>query len=172
MKRKRKRIFLNQHEINNGYIRTFNPFKQQPKKCLLKKCHWTEMNWRGAKLGRYDQSVSFNSSFNAMRNKFFSFKIQKFSRFFRVFFPLELSFAFLICSIEVNSAYCWKLWLGLLKCLQANFGFSLFASFLRLFRRSLKVASLFPTICFVVFIYFTYNLLFSTGIWRLLYKEI
>ena len=154
MKRKRKRIFLNQHEISNGYIRTFNPFKQQPKKCLLKKCHWTEMNCRGAKLGRYDQSVSFNSSVNPLRNKFFSFKIQKFSRFFRVFFPLELSFAFLICSIEVNSAYCWKLWLGSLKMFTSQFWLFSFGIFSMVVQAELKSSVTFSNDLFCNFYIF------------------
>ena len=66
------------------------------------------------------------------------------------FLVLKLrSFAvcFLIFSIYVNSACCWKFWLVPLEFLQANINFCDLSTFLSLFRPMLKVVSLFPTYC-------------------------
>ena len=52
---------------------------------------------------------------------------------------------FLICSIKVNSACCWKLWFCSMKCLHAEIEACELASFLWLLRRMLRGISLFPT---------------------------
>ena len=130
-------------------------FKFAVDSSLIKKCRWTEMNCGGAELGSYDQSMSFNVWFNPSGYKVFSFKIQRFSCFFRSFLVSSIVVCFLICLIKVNSACYWKLWLGLLKCLQANIDFSDLAFLLKLFRRMLKVVSFIPTHCSLHFRYWS-----------------
>ena len=87
----------------------------------------------------------FNFWFNPSGFKVFGFKTQKFSLRFKSVLVSSADVCFLICSIKVNSACCWKLWFCSLKYLHAKIEASDLASFLWLFRRMLKGLSLFPT---------------------------
>ena len=83
--------------------------------------------------------IFFNSWLNPSGCKVFSFKIQKSSLRFKSVLVSSRVVCFLICSIKVNSACCWKLWFCLLKCLHAEIEASDLASVLLLLRWMLKV---------------------------------
>ena len=108
-------------------------------------CRWTEIFCGEADLGVSCYSMLFNPWFNPSGYKVFSFKTQKFSLRFKSVLVSSAFACFLICSIKVNSACCWKSWFCLLKCLHAKIEASDLGSFLWLLRRMLKEISLFPT---------------------------
>ena len=62
----------------------------------------------------------FDFWFSPSGYKVFSFKTQKFSLLFKGVLVSSAVVCFLICSIKVNSACCWKLWFGLSKYLHAQ----------------------------------------------------
>ena len=88
----------------------------------------------------------FNSWFSPSGYKVLSFKTQKFSLLFKSVLVSSVVVCFLICSIKVNSACCWKLWFCLLKCLHAKIEACDLASFLWLLRRMLEGVSLFNAV--------------------------
>ena len=57
------------------------------------------MNWEGAEIGVYDQSISLSSWFNLSGNKVFRFKIQILS-YFQEFLVSSVDVCFLIYSIH------------------------------------------------------------------------
>ena len=85
----------------------------------------------------------FNSWFKPSDYKVLSFKTQKFSLLLKSVLVSSVVVCFLICSIKVNSACCWKLWF--FKYLHAKTKTCDLASFLWLLRRMLKGVSLVPT---------------------------
>ena len=92
-----------------------------------------------------NQCLLFNSWFNPSGYKVFSFKTQKFLLSCKSVLASSAVDCFLICSSNVNSSYCWKLWFCSLTCSHAKIETFDLASLLWLLRRMLKRVSLFPT---------------------------
>ena len=90
--------------------------------------------------------MSLNSWFNSSGYKILSFKTQKLYLLFKsvLISAAVVFFFFLICSIKVNSACFWKLWICSLKLCSKIEACDL-VSFQWLLRRMLKGVSLFPT---------------------------
>ena len=85
----------------------------------------------------------FNSWFNPSGYKVFSFKTQKFSLRFKSVRVSSAVVCFLICSVKVNSACFWKLWVCSLKCLHAKIEACDLASFVWLLRQMLNESHFF-----------------------------